>query len=72
MQRIWNEETVPAAERVAATEALSRTTADRIRGLLTEEQRKRYEPPPPAEPARASGEADVERWMTAGKPPEAP
>lgn len=64
VQRIWMDETVPAADRVAATRKVSMTTADRIRALLTEEQRKRYDPPPPADPNRAVGGAQVEEWMS--------
>jgi hypothetical protein len=44
---IWNDTSMPAAQRVDATRAIAEATADGIRVMLTEEQRKKYGPPRP-------------------------
>ncbi|MEA3179829.1 MAG: hypothetical protein QOI59_3352, partial [Gammaproteobacteria bacterium] len=64
MQRVWNDTTLTAAMRVHATQAISGATANRIRAMLTEQQRKRYNPPPAPHdnPVRADS-ASVEYWM---------
>jgi hypothetical protein len=68
VQRIWNDATLTAAMRIHATGAISDATADRIRAMLTEEQRKRYNPPRPPRDSVAHAEApDVESWMKANK-----
>ena len=67
-QRIWSDTSLPSANRIGATKALSRQTADRIRALLTPEQRTKYEPPPPQDgPAQAVSNAHVEVWMQGAK-----
>jgi len=66
VQRIWSDESLPSANRVALTKAASRQAADRIRALLTPEQRKKYDPPQ-AGPAPAVANAHVEDWMQGGK-----
>jgi hypothetical protein len=59
---VWADESQPAAARVKATEFISRRTADRIRALLTEQQRARYNPP--AQPQQASSpRPGLETWM---------
>jgi hypothetical protein len=65
--RIWSDGPVSAAERVGATRALSERTADRIRALLTEEQRKRYNAPRSQSQGDPAGQAHVEDWMPGGK-----
>ena len=68
VQRIWNDTTLTAAMRIHATSAIGDATADRIRAMLTEEQRKRYNPPRPPRDSVAHAEApDVESWMKATK-----
>jgi hypothetical protein len=65
--RIWDDESMPPANRVVATQAVSDTTADRIRALLNDQQKKKFTPPkPPHEPA--SDGPSVEEWMDATKP----
>jgi len=60
--RIW--EAVPsAADRVAATQQVSARTADRIRAVLTEEQRKKYDPPAQADPGRTASSVHLEDWL---------
>jgi hypothetical protein len=66
-QRIWSDESLPSANRIALTKAVSSQTADRIRALLNPEQRKKYDPPPQDGPASVVANAHVEDWMQAGK-----
>lgn len=63
--RAWSDTSVPAADRVSATQAISDRTADRIRALLNEEQRKQYNPP--RQPHTASARPSVEAWMYPGR-----
>jgi hypothetical protein len=63
VQRIWSDRSVSARDRVAETRKVSAHTADRIRAMLTEEQRQKYEPAPQAAPDRQDGDKSVEEWM---------
>jgi hypothetical protein len=66
MQRLWNDNSIPPAQRVYATRAIGDATADGIREMLTDEQRKRYNPPAPARADTAQRERlTVEDWMNA-------
>ena len=67
VQRIWSDESLPSANRIMLTKAVSRQTADRIRALLNPEQRKKYDPPSQDGPAPAAANAHVEDWMQGGK-----
>jgi hypothetical protein len=68
--RIWSDESLPSANRIARTKAVSAQTADRIRALLNPEQRKKYDPPRPQDgPAPVVANARVEDWMQGGKLP---
>jgi hypothetical protein len=67
VQRIWGDEALPSATRVAMTRDASRRTADEIRALLTPAQRKKYNPPP-FESGSAARQARVEDWMGPGAP----
>jgi len=60
---VWADESRPAAARVQATEAVGERTADRIRALLNESQRARYNRPRSKEAAPASPRPSVETWM---------
>ena len=65
---VWSNTSVPAAYRVSATLAISDKTADQIRSLLNEEQRKKYNPPRlPHEALANSASPSVEGWMSADK-----
>jgi hypothetical protein len=66
VQRIWRDGAVPSADRIFATRAVSNQTAQQIRALLNEEQRKRYDPPAEADVGHAIGKANVESWMKGG------
>jgi len=65
--RLWNDRSIPAARRVSATQAIGDRTADRIRALLNDEQRKKYIQPRQREVAVGTAGGDVESWMNAGK-----
>jgi hypothetical protein len=72
VRRVWNDSSVPAVYRVNATRIISDKTADRIRALLTEEQRKKYNEPRQArDPSVGHSGPSVEDWMAAtrAKPP---
>lgn len=69
IRRVWRDRSVPAAQRVSATRAINDQTGDRIRALLNEEQRKKYNPARPLhEVAAGSTQRSVEDWMNAAKP----
>jgi hypothetical protein len=59
--KIWSDPALLPAERTPATRALQERTADQIRSILSEEQRKRYNPPKPQGAAPPS--PDVDAWM---------
>lgn len=69
IRRVWDDASAPAAYRVIATQSISDKTADQIRALLNEEQRKKYKPPRPAHGVAAdSAQLSLEDWMKAAKP----
>jgi len=68
VRKVWSDASVPAAYRVSAIHAISDKTADQIRALLSEEQKKHYNPPkPPREAATGSSRPSVEAWMNQAK-----
>lgn len=69
IRKLWDDTSIPAGERIHATQAISDRTADRIRALLNEEQRKKYNPPrPPRDTTTDPGRPSVEDWMKASQP----
>jgi hypothetical protein len=62
VRRIWNDESVSSANRIASTKALSKQTANEIRALLNEEQRKKFDPPAQDDPGHVITHAHVEDW----------
>jgi hypothetical protein len=54
VRKIWNDRSLLPAERVPATRAAEDRTADQIRSILNDVQKKKYNPPkpPPAPDAR--------------------
>jgi hypothetical protein len=48
LNSLWADSSVPAANRVKATELIGEETADQIRELLNEEQKRLYKPPRPS------------------------
>ena len=63
---VWSDTSVAPARRVAATQAIGDRTADQIRALLNDEQKKKYNPPRQVHEAAGSSRS-VEAWMTNGK-----
>jgi hypothetical protein len=60
---------VPPPNRVAATQAIGDKTADRIRALLNDEQKKKYNAPrQPRDTAAGARGPSVEDWMYPAKP----
>lgn len=69
INKAWADESLPEAERIRATELVSERTADRIRALLNDEQKKKYNPPRAAtSTANAADRPDVEQWMNPAAP----
>ena len=66
VKSLWSDTSVPAAQRISATQAISDRTGDQIRAMLNEEQKKKYNPPrPPRDDTTASARPNVEDWMNA-------
>jgi hypothetical protein len=65
VMKAWSDTSAPPAHRVAATEAIGDRTADQIRALLNDEQRKKYGTPRSANQAAGPG-GSVEVWMHRG------
>jgi hypothetical protein len=69
VNRIWSDTDSTAAARVHATQFVANTTADRIRAMLNDEQRKRYNPPKAPRPIAEGAQAtSIEKWMAGGHP----
>ena len=68
--KVWSDASVPSAIRVGATQAIGDRTAERIRTLLNDEQRRKYIQPRQHEvPVGAAG-GDVQKWMQAAQDQE--
>jgi Spy/CpxP family protein refolding chaperone len=65
VKEAWSDTSVPSSYRVLATRIISDQTADRIRALLNDEQRKKYNPPRLAPTSHGPPGTDVERWLSA-------
>ena len=63
VRKIWSDSTLLPGERGPATRAVSEHTADQIRSILTETQRKKYNPPPPTLAGPGTGAPEVQAWM---------
>lgn len=63
VRSLWSDTSVPAAQRISATQAISDRTGDQIRAMLNEEQKKKFNPPRP--PHDTSARPNVEDWMNA-------
>jgi len=68
MKRIWSATAASEADRMGASQVLADTTGDRIRSLLTDRQRVKYNPAKPARPPSPEGQRTVEDWMTLTSP----
>jgi len=67
VKRVWDDAAVPAANRIAATQAISDKTGDAIRALLNDEQKKKYNAAKPPRDPDTSPRSNVEDWMDGGK-----
>ena len=68
VRKIWNDPSIPAPYRISATQAIRDQTADQIRALLNEEQRKKFNQPRPSpEVLAGSTRPSVEAWMDAAR-----
>ncbi len=59
--KIWSDPALLAAERAPATRAVEDRTAEEIRAILNDEQKKRYNPPKPQ--GAQVPPPNVEAWM---------
>jgi hypothetical protein len=62
--KAWSDPSVAAAVRIGATQAIGEKTADRIRAILNDEQRKKYIQPRRHEAPVGAPGGDVQKWMT--------
>lgn len=62
---IWSNPQISPAERAPAVRAVTDDTAERIRAVLTPEQREKYSKAPPRSQITAGGKPDVEGWLRA-------
>lgn len=63
VSRVWSNDSLPAAVRVKATQLISERTADQIRALLSDEQRKLYSRPVPQSDDLATSSVKLDDWM---------
>lgn len=66
ISRVWSDTATPAAVRVSTTQAIGARTADQIRALLNDEQRKKYNPARAHDVADAS-KPNVESWINSSQ-----
>jgi hypothetical protein len=67
VRRVWSDHTVAPEYRVSRVQAINDQTEDRIRALLTEEQKKKYVSSRPREPSKTSQQSDLDYWLNAQK-----
>ena len=66
MLKVWNDPSIPAAQRIFATRTIADATADGIRAMLTEKQREKYKLPRPRHDGTPQpGDRTVQEWMNA-------
>ena len=66
IMKLWGDTSVPPASRVGATRVISNLTGDRIRAMLSDEQKAKYnQPRKPHDPAADPPARSVEDWMHA-------
>ena len=61
--RVWSDPSAPAALRIAATQSIGEKTADRIRAILTDEQREKYMKSHQHDAPVGTPGGDVQTWM---------
>jgi Spy/CpxP family protein refolding chaperone len=65
VSRIWTNPQITPAERAPAVRAITGDTADRIRAILTPEQRDKYSKALPKGQIAAESKPDVQGWLDA-------
>jgi hypothetical protein len=63
VRQAWDDPALAPALRIGRLQAISDRTADAIRAVLDESQRKRYLQARPRDGAVGTGHPDAERWM---------
>jgi hypothetical protein len=64
-RKLWSDPSVPAGHRVREMQAINENTVARIRGLLNEEQKKKYFAPRPPESTDTSPKPSLDDWLNA-------
>jgi hypothetical protein len=67
VRQIWEDPSISPAERAPAVRLLGERTADRIRAVLNEEQKKKYNRPTPDGALSAQANVDVPGWLRAAR-----
>lgn len=67
IRTLWRDQKVPPEYRVSQMQAIHDQTEERIRALLTDEQKKKYVSSHPREPSKTSQRSDLEHWLNAQK-----
>ena len=68
VRQVWSNSSIPAGSRVGATRAISGRTADQIRALLNDDQKKKYlAARQPHSPADQSAMPGLDYWMDRSK-----
>jgi len=66
VSHVWDDASIPSALRVKSTQTIGERTADQIRALLSDEQRKKYIQPRQHDAKVGAAAVDVESWMNKG------
>ncbi len=66
IMKLWNDTSMPPASRVGATRVISTQTGDRIRAMLTDEQKAKYNQPRKPHDAAADPERAQRRGLDEG------
>lgn len=68
VQKIWSDRSLLPAERAPATRAVNERTGDKIRALLNDDQKKKYNSATASRPSQQGDQRSVEKWMDATRP----
>jgi hypothetical protein len=63
VKQIWQDPTIAPAERAPAVRLVGERTADQIRAVLNDEQKKKYNRPVPDGELSTRANTDVEGWL---------
>jgi hypothetical protein len=72
VSKVWSDSSISSALRVRATQAIGDKTADRIRAILNEAQRKKYIQPRMHEAPVGAPGGDVQQWLKTAQGLEQP